>query len=96
MTPLGSPTKRNGLLWWLSGKESTCNAGDTGDLGSVPASGRFPLEKGIRTHSNILAWRIPCTEARRATVHEGDKEADTIEVMEHTHTHQGNNHIQLE
>ena len=21
-----------------------------------------PLEKGIATHSNILAWRIPCTE----------------------------------
>ena len=37
MTPLGSPTKRNGLPWWLSGKESTCNA----DLGSVPVSGRF-------------------------------------------------------
>ena len=21
-----------------------------------------PLEKGMATHSNILAWRIPCTE----------------------------------
>ena len=21
-----------------------------------------PLEKGMVTHSNILAWRIPCTE----------------------------------
>ena len=21
-----------------------------------------PLEKGIATHSSILAWRIPCTE----------------------------------
>ena len=21
-----------------------------------------PLEKGIATHSNIFAWRIPCTE----------------------------------
>ena len=45
MTPLGSPTKRNGLPWWLSGKESTCNEGDTGDLGSVPASGRFPWRR---------------------------------------------------
>ena len=26
-----------GLPWWLSGKESTCNAGDTG---SIPGSGR--------------------------------------------------------
>ena len=22
--------------WWLSGKESTCNTGDAGDLGSIP------------------------------------------------------------
>ena len=21
-----------------------------------------PLEEGMATHSNILAWRIPCTE----------------------------------
>ena len=25
-----------GLLWWLSGKESACNAGDTGDIGWIP------------------------------------------------------------
>jgi len=24
------------------GKESACNAGDTGDLGSIPESGRLP------------------------------------------------------
>ena len=28
-----------GLSWWLSWKESACN---TGDLGSIPGSGRFP------------------------------------------------------
>ena len=27
------------LPWWLSGKESTCNAGD---LGSVSGLGRYP------------------------------------------------------
>ena len=31
-----------GLPWWLSGKESACNAGDSGDLGSIPGSGRSP------------------------------------------------------
>ena len=36
------------------GKESACNAGD---LGSIPGSGRS-LEKGMATHSSILAWRI--------------------------------------
>jgi len=30
-----------GLPWWLSGKESTCQAGDTG---SNPGSGRSPCE----------------------------------------------------
>ena len=30
-----------GLPWWLSGKVSTCNAGD---LGSTPGSGRSPGE----------------------------------------------------
>ena len=28
--------------WWLSGKESASNAGDTGDMGSVPGLGRSP------------------------------------------------------
>ena len=32
--------------------ESACNAGDPED----------PLEKGMATHSSILAWRIPWTE----------------------------------
>jgi len=31
-----------GLPWWLSGKESSCNAGDTGDVGSIPGLGRSP------------------------------------------------------
>ena len=42
----------------LSGKESTCNAGDTG--GSILGLGR-PLEKKMATHSSILAWRIQLT-----------------------------------
>ena len=32
----------SGLPWWLSGKDSACNAGNAGDSSSVPASGRFP------------------------------------------------------
>ena len=40
------------------GKEFTCNAGDTG---SIPRS-EDPLEKGMATHSSILAWRILWTE----------------------------------
>ena len=33
----------------------------------VPSLGREdPLEEGMATHSNILAWRIPCTEETSA------------------------------
>ena len=55
------------LLQWVSaneasvvthGKESACSAGD---LGLIPGSGRY-LDKGMATHSSILAWRIPLTE----------------------------------
>ena len=59
-----------GLPWWLS-KESARNAGD---LGSI--LGEDPLEKGMATHSSILAWRIPWTEAWRTTVH-GDAKRQT-------------------
>ena len=37
------------------GKESACNAGDlVRSLGQED-----PVEKGMATHSSILAWRIP-------------------------------------
>ena len=38
-------------------KESACNAGQVQSLGH-----KDPLEKGMATHSSILAWEIPCTE----------------------------------
>ena len=51
-------TRRDeGLPWWLNSKESTCNAGDAGDVGSIPGSGRSP-EEGNGYHFSILAWEI--------------------------------------
>ena len=47
-----------GLPGGSDGRGSACSAGDTG---LIPRSGR-PLEKGMATHSSILAWRIPWTE----------------------------------
>ena len=45
------------------GKESACNVGDLGSiLGLGRSLGEDPLEKGMATHSSILAWRIPWTE----------------------------------
>ena len=46
-----------------------------------------PLEKGVTTHSSILAWRIPLTEEPgRGYRPGGCKEVDMTEHM-HTHTH---------
>ena len=45
-----------------------------------------PLEKGMATHCNILALRIPWTRSMQATVH-GSEESDTTEQLTHTHTH---------
>ena len=39
-------------------KESACNAGD---LESISGQ-EDPLEKGMATHSSVLAWRITWTE----------------------------------
>ena len=36
----------------------------------VPSLGReYPLEKGLATHSSILAWEIPWTEEPGGPVH---------------------------
>ena len=54
--------KRNTFFYKLgfpggsADKESAC---DAGDLGLIPGLGSHPLEKGMATHSSILAWRIP-------------------------------------
>ena len=36
-----------------------------------------PLEKGMATHSSILAWRIPWTEEPGKLLSMGSKESDT-------------------
>ena len=60
------------------GKESFYNAGD---LGSIPGLGRS-LEKGMATHSSILAWRIPRTKGLCSLVGyspQGRKDSDATE-----------------
>ena len=73
----------------LSGKESVCNAGATGDSGSISGSGRSPG----RGHGNPL--QHPGLEnpmdrgARQATVHspQDHEELDTTDVTWHAHMH---------
>ena len=40
-----------------------------------------PLEKGMATHSSILAWRIPWTEEPGGLQSMGHKELDMIEWL---------------
>ena len=57
------PALPDGLSGWLSGKESTCDAEDTGDaVDAIPGSGRSPGGEGMAAHSRIPVWRIPWTE----------------------------------
>ena len=44
-----------GLPWWLSGKESACQAGV---MSVIPGWGDL-LEEGMATHSSTLAWENP-------------------------------------
>ena len=44
-----------------SGKESACNAGDTGDGDLIAGSGRS-LGKEMATHCSVLAWKTQWTE----------------------------------
>ena len=53
-------TRTHTQIGGSGGQESACNAGDPG---SIPGLVKDPLEKGMATHSNILAWRILWTEA---------------------------------
>ena len=67
------------LLFFLQGgsdgKESACNVGD---LGSIPGS-EDPLEKGMATHSSILAGEFHGQRSLAGYSPWGRKESDTTE-----------------
>jgi len=48
-----------------------------------------PLEKGMATHSSILAWRISRTEESGGLQSKGCKESDMTEQLMLTHKHRG-------
>ena len=59
---------------------------DTGDLGSIPGSGRS-LEEGMATHSRILAWRIPQTEEPGGLESMGSQRVRHTERLMDAHVH---------
>ena len=67
-----------GLPRWLSGKESTCQAGDMGWEDS--------LEEEMATYSTILAWKMPWTEQHGGLQSIGWQRVQHKWVTEHTHT----------
>ena len=75
-----------GLPQRLSGKESACSAGVTGDTCSIPGSGN-PLEEGVATHSSIPAYRIPWTEEPCGLQSTGSQESDM--TKKHSEIHFG-------
>ena len=59
------------------GKEVAYNAGD----GVQSLGWEDPLEKGMVTHSSILAWTIPWPEEPGGLQSIGHKESDTTEQL---------------
>ena len=55
--------------WWLSRKESSCNAGGTGDTGSIPGEGRSPGEGNGNPLQYSCLGNPMDRGAWRATVH---------------------------
>ena len=70
------------LLNGSNGKESACNAGDTGDAGSIPGSGRSP---GVREWqpTPVFLPGEPCHGQRSLAgcSPEGRTESDTTEQL---------------
>ena len=73
-----------GFPWWLSGKESACNAGDAGGMGLIPGSGRYP-GGGNGNPLQYSCWKNSMDRgASCITVLGGHKES---EKTEHSLTH---------
>ena len=65
-------------------KNPPASAGDLGGTGSILESGRS-WEKGMATHSSILAGESHGQRSLAGYSPWGHKESDTTEVTEHTH-----------
>ena len=77
---LDSITKKYAVSWWLSGKESTCSAGDAGDPSSIPGSGRSSGEENGNPLQYSCLEKPMDREAQWATYSsQGHEESDTTQ-----------------
>ena len=68
-----------GLPWWISSKDSACNA----ETQVRSLAWEDPLEEGLATHSGILSWRIPMDRGMWwATVHRVTQSDTTKETKQ--------------
>ena len=66
------------------GKESACNAGDTGDASLILESGRFPWRKKWQPTPVFLPGESHGQRSQVGYSPRGRKESDTPETMEHS------------
>ena len=64
------------LPWWLSSKESTCQAGDSG---SIPGSGRFPGGGNGKATPGFLPGKSHEQRSPMGYIPWGHKESDVTE-----------------
>ena len=79
--------KYKGLPWWLSHKESACNSGDAGDLGSIAGLGRSPGGEHGNPHQYFCLENPMDGGAWQATAHRLHSIAfrsEDTEAPEHT------------
>ena len=68
-----------GLPWWLSGKESACDARDSWETLVQFLIWEDNLEQEMATHFSILAWELPYAEESGGHSPRGHQEPDTTE-----------------
>ena len=70
-----------GLPWWLSSRESACDAEDAGDSGSIPGLGRFPggghgsplRYSCLENPTDRGTWRLQSMELQKVSMTEATK-----------------------